>query len=97
MVCTGDKVVASEVAKEEIINLLETHSYYLRAIEMEGAAILRAITFLPKEIRPDFGMVRGICDDATHTKNDDWHKIAAKFSAKFAVDFCRYHIPLTHR
>jgi nucleoside phosphorylase len=91
-VATGDKVVADNRFRNELVNkILKSHRYGLKAVEMEGAGVAAAIECFPHAIRPGFVMIRGICDDATPNKNDVWQPIAAKISAAATIDFFLWH------
>ena len=63
----------------------------LRAVEMEAGGVVRAINAFPSDSRPSFGMVRGICDDASVGKDDKWHGLAADLAAAFAMEFIFWH------
>jgi nucleoside phosphorylase len=91
-VATGDKVVADNRFRHELVNkILRSHSHGLKAVEMEGAGIAAAIECFPDGVRPGFVMIRGICDDATPNKNDLWQPIAAKMSAAATIEFFLCH------
>ena len=94
-VLSGDKVVASKEYKKELMkHLSPSDKRTLRGVEMEAGGVIRsirAITAGAGVSRPQFGMIRGICDDATEGKDDDWHEIAADLAAVFGLEFIRWH------
>jgi nucleoside phosphorylase len=80
-IASGNKVVASEMARE---NIRKIHSRIL-AIEMEGEGVAAAAwqAATPKQVM----VVRGISDLADAAKGDSWQEYAAAAAATFFRDF----------
>ena len=91
-VLSGDKLVASKLFKRQLrIKLGVEEQNNLRAVEMEAGGVLKAIQSFPSSVRPAFGMIRGICDDASVGKDDEWHGIASDNATTFAIEFIVWH------
>lgn len=77
---SGDAVIAD--AKSEIIRYLKAFNDKILAVDMEAGGLTQA--FLeqdgPQVVR-GWVVVRGISDDASTAKNDDYHDIAARHAA----------------
>lgn len=75
----GDKIVADP---DFVARLIGLHPKLI-GIEMESYGA--AVAALKDSARPRFLAVRGICDYADESKNDDWHEYAATAAAAFMV------------
>lgn len=81
VIASGDKVIASAAVRKEIA---AGHRKIL-ALEMEGYGFSHAMWIRSAHIR--HLVIRGISDDASKRKNDDWHSYAAATAAGFAKHF----------
>ncbi|WP_081426709.1 hypothetical protein [Sorangium cellulosum] len=81
VIASGEKVIAEAAVRDEIAS---GHRKIL-AIEMEGYGFSRAVWQSFERVR--HLVIRGICDEASLAKNDDWHKYAAAAAAGFAKHF----------
>ncbi|WP_437302250.1 phosphorylase family protein [Sorangium sp. So ce388] len=81
VIASGEKVIADMVVRDEIA---AGHRKII-AIAMEEYGFSRAIWQSP--VRVQHLVIRGICDDGSPAKNDDWHKYAATAAAGFARHF----------
>lgn len=79
----GEKVVADD----DFLKRLLGECPKMIAIAMEGAGVARAATHSTSN--PRFLEVRGICDFADPSKNDDWQSFAANAAAAFTIGFLR--------
>jgi len=89
-IMSGDKVVASKAHKHQItFPFDQIRGLSFKAVEMEAAGAFDAVERLnsPHTRR---GMVRGIVDDATASKNDDWHPIVCGLVAHFTLGFLEW-------
>lgn len=77
---SGDAVIAD--AKSEIIRYLKAFNYKMLAVDMEAGGLTQAFHEQdgPQAVR-GWAVVRGISDDASQRKNDDYHDIAARHAA----------------
>ncbi len=93
--CTGDKVVAANAFKFQLMASLSALNNQIRSVEMEGAAVQRAVERAADEQgrKIDFVMVRGISDDATTHKSDAWQELAAKLAGDYTLRFIQWHLP----
>lgn len=78
-IASGEKVIAD---LETLSQLLQACPK-LVAVAMEGAGVARAAR--SHNAPPRFLEIRGICDFADPSKNDDWHCYAANAAAAFAI------------
>jgi len=74
-------VIASPAAASDLL----TSQGNLIAVEMESAGVASAAFSAVKQI--GFMTVRGICDFADSSKNDDWHEYAANAAASYLRGF----------
>lgn len=74
-IASGDKVIASDTAA---CQLFAIHPKLI-AVEMESAGVASAAFSAMKRI--GFLTIRGICDFADASKNDNWHEYAAHSAA----------------
>jgi len=83
VVASGEKVIADTKTVPE----LQNHWTKLAGIEMESYGT--ALAAYTAESRPEFLMVKGICDWANPDKNDEWQTYAADVAAVFVVNLLR--------
>ncbi len=83
VVASGQKIVANSAFLEEI----RAHWSKIAAIEMEGFGI--ALAAFQAETAPKMFMVKGICDWADNTKNDEWQDYAADIAAAFVISLLK--------
>jgi nucleoside phosphorylase len=83
VVASGEKVIADTKTVPE----LQNHWAKLAGIEMEGYGT--ALAAYTAESRPEFFMVKGICDWANPKKNDEWQEYAADVAATFVVNLLK--------
>jgi nucleoside phosphorylase len=76
VIASGEKVIAHAAIRDQIA---AGHRKIL-AMEMEGYGF--SLAFWQKRVRQL--VIRGMCDDGSSAKNDDWHKYAAIVAARFA-------------
>ncbi len=69
-VACGDKVVKNPKWRDKLLRELGKTRPDLRVIEMESGGVSRAIYEMPDKKKPDFFMIKGICDYADYDKND---------------------------
>lgn len=81
VVLSGNKVIADSQAAGSL-NAIWTRAV---ALEMEAAGIAAALHQSANPIA--FVMVKGICDHANSSKNDEWQKYAADIAAAFTISF----------
>jgi nucleoside phosphorylase len=81
VIASGEKVLAEEVTRDEIAK----GQRKIVAIEMEGYGFSKAVWQSFDRVR--HLLIRGICDDGTSKKNDDWHAYAAASAAGLAKHF----------
>jgi nucleoside phosphorylase len=86
-VLSGDKVVASDTFLRDFRDVWTTTV----GVEMEGAGA--ALATFRSERPPEFLMVKGICDWADESKNDEWQPYAAEAAATFVVDLLAKVVP----
>ena len=79
VVASGEKVVADK----DLSNELQSTWSQLIGIEMEGYGA--SLAAFEAETTPGMILVKGICDWADPSKNDDWQEYAADISAAFIV------------
>jgi nucleoside phosphorylase len=83
VVASGEKIVADPSFSEELIS----HWSQLAGIEMESYGT--ALAAYQAETVPGMLMIKGICDWADSSKNDEWQEYAADISAAFLVALLR--------
>jgi nucleoside phosphorylase len=83
VVASGEKVIADTKTVPE----LQNHWTKLIGIEMEAYGTARAAYTAPS--RPEFLMVKGICDWANPDKNDEWQAYAADVAATYVINFLK--------
>lgn len=81
VIASGEKVIADAAARERVTS---GHRKII-AIDMEGYGFFRAVLQSNVQVRPL--VIRGICDEATESKGDDWHEYAAAVAAGVAKYF----------
>lgn len=81
VIASGEKVIADIGARGQIA----TGHRKIVAIEMEGYGFSRAVWQSFEHVR--HLDIRGICDDGSREKNDDWHQYASAAAAGFAKHF----------
>ncbi|WP_441292042.1 5'-methylthioadenosine/S-adenosylhomocysteine nucleosidase family protein [Sorangium sp. KYC3313] len=81
VIASGEKVIANAAVRDEIAS---GHRKIL-AVEMEGYGFSRAVWESFERVH--HLDIRGICDDASSSKGDRWHKYAAAAAAEFAKHF----------
>src|SRR5258708_40301898 len=79
VVASGEKVIADTALTSE----LQSDWSQLVGIEMEG--IGAAIAAYDADFLPGVLLVKGLCDWADQSKNDDWQAYAADVSASFVT------------
>lgn len=84
-VACGDKIVASAKERDRLVKDLNRPNLF--AIEMESAGICRALYETPDDNRPQFLMIKGICDYANNKKNDRLQQFAAEVAGGFLECF----------
>jgi nucleoside phosphorylase len=77
----GNKVIADE----KTAGALKSFWRKASAIEMEAAAIAAMLRQMTEP--PSFIVIKGICDYADSSKNDNWQAYAADAAASFAYSF----------
>jgi nucleoside phosphorylase len=80
VVMSGNKVIANIETATKLL------SFWRRAlaVEMEGAGVGAAL-YHHNSSTP-FTLIKGICDRADSSKNDDWQEYAAAASASYAIN-----------
>ena len=78
---------ASVVQDQAVVEEVKAHSRKLAAIDMEGYGLMYAAENATKP-RPTAIVLKGICDFADETKNDDWQAFAAFASANLLYEYC---------
>ena len=86
IVASGEKVIADTKTAPE----LQNHWAKLAGIEMEAYGT--ALAAYTAESRPEFLMVKGICDWANPDKNDEWQEYAADVAAVYVVNLLKNKI-----
>lgn len=81
VIASGDKVIAHEAARDAIAS----GQRKILALEMEGYGFSRAVWLNSGHI--SHLVIRGISDDGSKDKTDDWHKYAAASAACFTKHF----------
>ncbi|KYF79940.1 hypothetical protein BE11_41915 [Sorangium cellulosum] len=81
VIASGEKVIADAAVRNEI----DSGHRKILAIEMEGYGFSRAVWQSFERVR--HLDIRGVCDDGSPTKDDDWHEYAAAAAAGFAKHF----------
>jgi nucleoside phosphorylase len=81
VIASGEKVIAYEASRDQIAS----GHRKIRAIEMEGYGFSAAVWQSFHQVR--HLVIRGICDLADLSKNDEWHSYAAAAVASFAKHF----------
>jgi nucleoside phosphorylase len=79
VIASGEKVIADADTAEEL------KSYWSRLIGVDMEGFGAALAAYEAETAPGMLMVRGICDWADSSKNDDWQDYAADIAAAFTV------------
>lgn len=79
VIASGEKVIADA----DLAGELKSYWSRLVGVEMEGFGA--ALAAYEAETAPGMLMVRGICDWADSSKNDDWQEYAADIAAAFTV------------
>ena len=79
-IASGEELVAA-AAKKDALRVLLSDAL---AVENEGYGFSRAAQRVSGD--PEFMVVRGICDAADASKNDDFHGVAAISAAAFAFE-----------
>ncbi|KAE8417097.1 nucleoside phosphorylase domain-containing protein [Aspergillus pseudocaelatus] len=82
LIASGNQVIKDEVRRDE---LNRTFHGRILCVEMEAAGLLYNFPCI---------VVRGICDYADSTKNDDWHDYAAIMAAAYAKELLQYVLPV---
>lgn len=82
-IAVGEKVIADSSFVFELIR----SSPKLLGVEMESYGV--AVAAANSSDRPRFLAIRGICDYADSTKDNDWHRYAAQSAAAFTIGFLR--------
>jgi len=77
----GNKVIADE----KTAGALKSFWRKASAIEMEAAGIAAMLRQMSDP--PSFIVIKGVCDYADSSKNDNWHPYAADAAASFAYSF----------
>lgn len=78
-IASGEKVIANADAIQKLLQDCPK----MVAVAMEGAGVARAAS--RHRDNPRFIEIRGICDFADPSKNDDWHSYAANSAAAFTI------------
>ncbi|MDM8564036.1 caspase family protein [Candidatus Halobeggiatoa sp. HSG11] len=83
VIASGEKILADNNSASKI----QDHWSKLVGIEMEGYGT--ALAAYMAESRPEFLMVKGICDWADSSKNDEWQEYAADVAAAFVINLLK--------
>lgn len=78
IIASGNTLEKSAKHREQVLSWLEKENIHPLCIEMEAAGLMNSFPCL---------VIRGICDYADTTKNDDWQRYAAATAAAFAKEF----------
>jgi nucleoside phosphorylase len=81
VIASGDKVIADANERDEIA----ASNRKILAIEMEGYGVIVAASQNFDRVR--CLVIRGLCDFADSTKNDEWHPYAAAVAAGYTKQF----------
>ncbi len=81
VIASGDKVIADANERDEIA----ASNRKILAIEMEGYGVI--VAAFQNYDRPRCLVIRGLCDFADATKNDQWHHYAAAVAAGYTKKF----------
>ncbi|WP_414620265.1 hypothetical protein [Calothrix sp. CCY 0018] len=79
VIASGNTVIADQDLRDE----LQSDWSQLVGIEMEGAGA--ALAAYESDFMPGIFLVKGMCDWADGSKNDDWQEYAAETAASFVV------------
>jgi adenosylhomocysteine nucleosidase len=88
---SGNAVIADE--ESEIRKWLRHYNDKILAIDMEASGFAMACHDDPDSTPPPWLVIRGISDDASPRKNDDYHQVAAVNAALTLVEILPY-LPL---
>ncbi|NJN10092.1 MAG: 5'-methylthioadenosine/S-adenosylhomocysteine nucleosidase [Richelia sp. RM2_1_2] len=83
VIASGNTVIADQDLRDELKNDWSQ----LVGIEMEGAGA--ALAAYESDFMPGIFLVKGMCDWADGSKNDDWQQYAAETAASFVVELLR--------
>lgn len=83
---SGDKVIADSTSA----GVLKSVWSRAAAVDMEASAVASAIYHAPRH--PPFLVLKGICDYADASKNDDWQEYASEAAATCAFSFVIEHL-----
>jgi nucleoside phosphorylase len=78
VIASGEKVLADEAVRDQIA----AGHRKIVALEMEGYGFSRAVWQSFERVR--HLVIRGICDDGSKRKSDEWHSYAAASAASLA-------------
>jgi nucleoside phosphorylase len=81
VIASGDKVIADEAERDKIA----TTNRKILAIEMEGYGVIASTWQSFEQVR--CMVIRGLCDYADSSKNDEWHPYSAAVAAGFTKHF----------
>ena len=81
VIASGEKVIADEAVRNHIASAQRK----IIAIAMEDYGFSRAVSHSPEHVR--HLVIRGVCDDGSPAKDDQWHEYAATAAAAFAKHF----------
>jgi nucleoside phosphorylase len=81
VIASGDRVIADPTERDKIAAV----NRKILAIEMEGYGVIASTWQSFEQVR--CVVIRGLCDYADSTKNDDWHAYAAAVAAGFTKHF----------
>lgn len=83
VVASGEKVIA------DTITIPELQSSWVKLIGVEMESFGTALAVYQSDSAPAMLMVKGICDWADPSKNDEWQAYAADVAAAYVVNFLK--------
>lgn len=87
-VLSGNSVMASLEGKRKLLDRVGFNPPPV-AIEMEAAGIVRRLVREPRRRRPEFIMVKSLCDWAEGTKDDGWQEYCSHVAALYTLHLLR--------
>ncbi|MEA5594808.1 hypothetical protein [Rivularia sp. UHCC 0363] len=83
VIASGNTVIADQNLRDE----LQSDWSQLIGVEMEGAGA--ALAAYESDFMPGIFLVKGMCDWADGSKNDDWQEYAAETAASFVIELLK--------
>lgn len=77
------------ITDAEYISEVKTHARKLLAVDMESYGVMLAAEHI-REPKPDFFVVKSICDYANSVKNDDYQSFCAYMSVAALLEFLKF-------